>query len=351
MAPTVKFLEIKHDEFRKAREKSGLSISDLSKKACLSVRQIEQIENGEMSSFYGMQVKITAAKKVAELIGLAYESAFNLDQQEPQINALTPVKKDSPAPELDKSASKKQEKERKLKPKLPTKTIDDAEKNEAVNVMGMGNVQSVFKAKSSAFTKLSSNQAIAGTHKNTLFIGIAFAATCIVLVIYFQSNFFNDSHKEKEDVIAGVLENQPTGDARSTEEEKPMGALATPVPTIVAPAVASISPNDCPTADPSPITYKPEFPKKSAGMVYLQSKSVQTICVIDALDKVQLKQLEPGVGVSAYGKPPFRILTSGLDQIDLYFQGVKVRPSNKGGKTIILESAEYIQPEQQSDVR
>jgi hypothetical protein len=79
-------------------------------------------------------------------------------------------------------------------------------------------------------------------------------------------------------------------------------------------------------------------------MVYLQSKTAQTVCVLDASGKTQNKTLEPGVGASIYGKPPFKVLTSGLSQVDIYYQGAKVRLSNTAAKTINLESAEIVQP-------
>ena len=59
--------------------------------------------------------------------------------------------------------------------------------------------------------------------------------------------------------------------------------------------------------------------------------------------KSQNKTLEPGVGTSFYGKPPFKVLTLGLNQVDLYFQGAKVRVGT-ASKTIILEAAEVSQP-------
>ncbi len=68
MNKSEKLPEIRKEVFTKARESLGLSTKDLSGMSCLSVRQIELIENGESSSFYGAQVKFTAAKKVAGLL-------------------------------------------------------------------------------------------------------------------------------------------------------------------------------------------------------------------------------------------------------------------------------------------
>ena len=76
MVTNTKLPEIRKDAFVKAREELGLSTKDLSAMSCLSVRQIEQIESGETSSFYGAQVKFTAAKKVAALLNLSPKDAF-----------------------------------------------------------------------------------------------------------------------------------------------------------------------------------------------------------------------------------------------------------------------------------
>ena len=81
MNKPAKLPEIRKEAFTKAREGLGLSAKELSSMACLSVRQIEQIENGEMNSFYGPQIKITAAKKVAALLKLTEEDAFDFGEK------------------------------------------------------------------------------------------------------------------------------------------------------------------------------------------------------------------------------------------------------------------------------
>ena len=66
--------------------------------------------------------------------------------------------------------------------------------------------------------------------------------------------------------------------------------------------------------------------------------------MIDASGKTQNKLVEPGVGASFYGKSPFKVLTAGLNQVDVYFQGAKVRLSNPDIKTLILEASEVLNP-------
>jgi transcriptional regulator with XRE-family HTH domain len=61
---------------RLRREAQGWAINDLAARACLSVKQIRQIEEGGLSAFYSENVKLTAAKKVASLLELSEAQLF-----------------------------------------------------------------------------------------------------------------------------------------------------------------------------------------------------------------------------------------------------------------------------------
>jgi transcriptional regulator with XRE-family HTH domain len=91
VSSSTKLPEISKEAFIEAREKLGLSTKDLGVKACLSARQIEQIENGETSSFYGAQIKVTAAKKVAKLLNLSDEEAFDSNSHASEKLSVTPA--------------------------------------------------------------------------------------------------------------------------------------------------------------------------------------------------------------------------------------------------------------------
>jgi transcriptional regulator with XRE-family HTH domain len=64
------------ENFKKAREAQGLSVAELASKATLSQNQIEQIENGKNRSFYTAAIKFQSAKKVAKILELSDEEAF-----------------------------------------------------------------------------------------------------------------------------------------------------------------------------------------------------------------------------------------------------------------------------------
>ena len=327
MSINAKLPKIRKEAFTKARESLGLSAKDLSGMSCFSVRQIEQIESGESSSFYGAQVKFTAAKKVAELLNLKPEEAFDFSGvTQPSIPAEVEEKlqEETKASAAEKKAKPEQTKE--LVSQAPA-AEPKAEKPIARKV-----TESVldYSVKSKASVD----------PKKKIILLLAITAAVIFSVVNLRPLFFPEPVKEEVVIIQEVV--PETSPASAPAEPAPAAQPATSVPVPATQPVAAAS-VECPPADASALNYKPDAPKKAGDMVYLQSKTAQTVCVVDATGKTQNKMLEPGVGASVYGKPPFKVLTGGLNQVDLYYQGAKVRTGNTSSKTIILEPAEIVQ--------
>ena len=318
----AKLPEIRKEAFSKARESLVLSAKDLSVMACLSVRQIEQIENGESSSFYGLQIKVTAAKKVAALLKLNLEDAFDFGE----------------APMAKKAEVVKVVEEKKEIPAVITPLV---EKN--VSPVKPETAKPLEKIKE--LVTISSNSS--GQEKNPqkkLLILLGIAVTLIFAVINLRPLFFPEPAKQEIVILEEAAPANPPAEpvAEAKPEEKPVATVLAITPP--APAAAPVISLECPPADSSVVSYKTDAPKKSGDVVFFQSKTAQTVCVVDASGKTQNKTLEPGVGASILGKPPLKVLTSGLAQVDMYYQGMKVRLSNPTAKTIILEQAEIIQP-------
>lgn len=90
---------------RLRREAQGWLINDLATRACMSVKQIRQLEEGGISSFYSVAVKMTSAKKVGALLGLSAEEVFakeaepspETDLAEPEVVAVLDVQ----SPEIE----------------------------------------------------------------------------------------------------------------------------------------------------------------------------------------------------------------------------------------------------------
>ncbi len=64
---------------RLRREARGWVLNDMATHACMSVKQIRQLEEGGTSSFYSVAVKVTAAKKVGALLGLSADEVLAKD--------------------------------------------------------------------------------------------------------------------------------------------------------------------------------------------------------------------------------------------------------------------------------
>ena len=320
MNKPVKLPEIRKEAFTKARESLGLSTKDLSGMACLSVRQIEQIENGGISSFYGDQVKFTAAKKVAALLKLTPEDAFDFGDLIQSIKA--PESEEKLQEEAKASAVEKKVKPEKIKEEKEAAPVVKVAEPVAEKIAARKISESVIDY--SVKSKAQSDP------KKKFFLLLVIGAAFIFAVVNLRPLFFPEP--VKEEVV--IIQEMPPEPAPAPE---PAAAV------VPEPAPVAVS-TECPPADATALNYKPDTPKKAGDLVYLQSKTAQTICVVDASGKTQSKTLEPGVGVSVYGKPPFKVLTGGLNQVDMYFQGAKVRTGNTTSKTIILEPAEIVQP-------
>jgi transcriptional regulator with XRE-family HTH domain len=327
--------EIRKEAFIKAREKLSLSSKELAGLACLSNRQIEQIENGETSSFYSAQIKATAAKKVAKLLKLSDEEAFDFGAIAPETSSEVQL----PIAEVKLTDAPKSEGTKKESSKKAEAKIDAVQTQEQVQESQLPVEEIKVQEKEAPLNQVTSKPK--STSQKKLFLWLSVAAAAAFAVVNLQALFFSEKPAEIVLVKAEIIEPVP---AAAPVEPAPV-AQAPSVAVVVPPApVASTEAVAACPAEEGIISYKTDAPSKSADMVYVQVKAKQVICVIDASGKMQNKVIEPSTGASFYGKAPFKVLTNGLAQADVFFQGTKVRLTNLNYKTLILEAAEVAVP-------
>lgn len=315
MTSNTKLPEIRKEAFTEAREKLGFSTKDLGAKVCLSARQIEQIENGETSSFYGAQNKVTAAKKVAKLLNLGDEEAFDFSSHVSEKLSTTSAQLPIAEVKVVDAPIKEEKKE-------PIKNVESAK----------------VTSKEIPFPATSVSPKFASSKR--LFLWLSVLAALVFSVINLRPLFFVDKPEAILVVKEEIVEQAPVVTPAEPASVTPVAPVA---PAVVVPAAGTEVSTACP-AEEGIISYKTDVPRKAADLVYVQVKSKQVICVSDASGKMQNKLIEPGVGASFYGKPPFKVLTGGLAQVDVFFQGAKVRLTNLNYKTLILEAAEVVTP-------
>ncbi|MBU3613031.1 helix-turn-helix transcriptional regulator [Polynucleobacter sp. MG-27-Goln-C1] len=339
MTANTKIPEIRKEAFAQARETLGLSTKDLGGMACLSHHQISQIENGESSFFYGAQNKFTAAKKVAKLLNLSDEEAFDYGSQAP-VKIVEESKVEEPIKAPAKKAQSK--KEAVVVEEVAEETqapilVAEEEKKDPVQKAETTKVEPTkVTSKQIPFSATSSSSKPTSSKK--LFLWLSVLAALVFSVINLRPLFFADKPEEIVVVKEEIIEPAPAATPVEPVPVAPTAALPAAVPAASAEASTA-----CP-AEEGIISYKPDAPRKAADMVYVQVKTKQVICVSDASGKMQNKMVEPGVGASFYGKPPFKVLTGGLAQADVFFQGAKVRLTNSNFKTLVLEAAEVVAP-------
>ncbi|MFZ4055081.1 MAG: helix-turn-helix domain-containing protein [Polynucleobacter sp.] len=307
--PTIRCLA-----FIEARERLGLSIEALALDACLSKKQIQQIENGEHSAFYSAALKLRSAQKVAQILGLEEAEYLEVEIEAPPAPAeaileSAPVTTPTPTPAPTPAPT-------------PTPTLAptpapalEIEKAPAP----------LLKAK-----PVPTDLQIKDKQRK-LFLYASVAAAFTFAIIHFGNDVVT---------VSAPVPAAPLIAAPALLKEEPSPA---PEPTPVAMIEPNTKPttiiNDaaCPKPENNPVMYKTGSPSKAGDMVYVQSLSQQVVCVIDAAGKEQSKTLEAGASYSFYGAPPFKLLTTNLAQTEIFFQGLRVRPSNPEAKTLILE--------------
>lgn len=352
--------EIRSSAFIAAREKCGLTIEELAHLACLSKRQIQQIENGQSSSFYSPTVKYTAAKKIAKLIQLDEKEAFDFGPQAelPLVSAAEVIQHastsaDSPSlfdqvGELPKKEMLKNAGELKEPRKVITrKRTADAKFMMPSQVDSMPVL--VPTPKSEPIKRMHSGmnqQKKSGKKWFWLFP----VGALVVALVQFQPLLQEQLDALLQNKKPAEVSPAPTAPVmEAVTASQPSAEVALPPTAIIPLSPVATSSNTtasalafgCPPADAVMETYTSPSASKSGNMVYVKLTSAQVICVEDGDGKVQSKAMELGQGHSFYGKPPFKLLTSGLASAEVFFQGFRVRPSNAEAKSILLVEASW----------
>ena len=321
--------EIKGDVFRESREAQGISLAELANKSCLSIKHLEQIESGDSGHFYSAAIKFQAAKRVAEILKIDVDRAFDFGRNDlvQEMNTPDPIAEIS-LPELKEKKAVTQESE--------AVVLDKPEVHFSETINATENLKNKSKNKS--------NIQYQRPIKAYLYFGIA------VLVGLFAINterFFGSKNNLEPNMVASSAN---SASALPSENASPTSAAEAPaanaLPVVSEPAVKSVQPaavlasnagEACATPDSNALVYKTPNPNRAGDMVYIQSKVKQMVCVKDGSGKIVNKEMDSGINQSFYGKPPFFVTTAGLSQVDIYFQGYRVRPANLENKSIVLE--------------
>ncbi|WP_159074922.1 helix-turn-helix domain-containing protein [Polynucleobacter acidiphobus] len=316
--------DVRGEVLQKAREAKGISVSELATKVCFSIKQIEQLENGEKSHFYSLAIKANAAKRVADELGISHEDVFDFGPdlveaaKAPQESVIATAKP-SPRPEAKLNATEvadKKESQKKESQQKPAAVKKNTEQK-------VEQLERFDEAPPPAIQK----------NRSLYYFGAAAVVAAIGIVIL--------NLNQPQPIKPSEIAKQPS-ETIAVEPKKEEAATPSPTAIASAPQLSTSQAMDsCPSEDAGTKSYRMASASKPGNMVYVQSRSAQTVCVKDASGKLEKKSLEAGGSYSFYGKAPFVVMTSSLGQTDLFFQGYKVKIDNPNSKSIVLEEVAF----------
>lgn len=276
--------------FKEAREDLGFSIEELAQKATLSKRQLLQIEEGGYDAFYSPVIQIQSAKKVAKILGLSNEDAFEVPVLDISLTQNVDASNIAPVKDSEQESG----------------LVDGSSKlRHPVGVWGSGGrvVLSVCALVSAYF--IGAGVQVEWPHQSPWLSAWPFVG---------QTEETHTSVVELED--AGV--ESVAAEPQSQHFESAETSLKIPVDS-----ACGVLPNPY-----SPIPeFTPSNASKVGNQVYVLNKGqgAQAICFQDADANFRQASVLAGEGFNFIGKPPFIIFSKGLNQFDIYYQGYKAK--------------------------
>ena len=322
--PQDRLPEIIGSALKNAREKKGMERSELATQCCLSNKMIFELEEGGVTAFYSFQLKLSSAKRVGSFLGLSPSDYLE------QVVELTEVP--DPVVEVEESAAKEGGQTAHESP--PKSVVNEGEQLDEL----------IYQSTNSGISLARMNMHSIPVRR----IGILLGLLIVVGALYGLNNQFEISTKtlafieqigstnvEQLEAPKEVAVQESSPEAvdekpSANMESKPKPILATSVNTS---AVQSQCP---PIRDGEIPVYKSPNASKLGDVVNVKTLVKQSICVADGQGKQTLVDLEPNTAHTFRGAPPFVISAQDLDNIEMYFQGWRVRSPSPGTKQMKL---------------
>ena len=318
-----------------AREARKLERAELANSCCLSAKMILELEEGGMSSFYNFPLKINAAKRVGNFLNLA-ESDY---LEYPQAIAETAQTPEGASPESESlehisDTTLVESGPLPVQNEVRTVSLDPAitERLEWQELLTEKVGGDVSGPEAGSRFKLSFKSVL------FLFLGLTIAG-----LLFGLNTKYDLVHQ-----IASLMEAKPTppvvpvedSPKEVAEEVKPEVQPEPASSQAIKPVEVAVSPGQCPHKQNAQIlSYQTPNPSKPGDVVNLKTLIKQTVCFVDGAGKQLVMAMEANTALAFKGVAPFTVLAQDLDDVEMYFQGWKVRFPAMGSKQVKLLEA------------
>lgn len=316
--------EIIGSALKNAREKRGMERSELATQCCLSNKMILELEEGGMTAFYSFQLKLSSAKRVGSFLSLSPSDYLV------QVVELTQVP--DPVVEFEESAAKGGEQPVQASP--PKSAVNEGEQLDDL----------IYQSTNSGVSLPHMNMPSIPLRRIGILLGLLIAVGALyglnsqfeisTRTLAFLEQIGSKSEVKPEAPKALVIQElkpEAVDEKFSPNmEAKPNTILASSVNTTT---VQSQCP---PIRDAEIPVYKSPNASKLGDVVNVKTLVKQAICVSDGQGKQTLIDLEPNTAHAFKGAPPFVISAQDLDNVEMYFQGWRVRSPSPGTKQMKL---------------
>jgi transcriptional regulator with XRE-family HTH domain len=318
-----------------AREARRYERSELASLCCLSAKMILELEEGGMSSFYSYPLKINAAKRVGNLLNLSETDYLNYppaaivsseDLEEGSLEGGVKNEANESAPAVKASPS--------ARDGVSTDTVDSAitERLEWQELLTEKVGGDLAEANTRGGFRLSM-KLIGFLSVGIVIAGIVFGLNSKYDIAYQVASLLEPEAKpQPQEILPAEPPKTDSDEAKAEVKNAPAEANQEIKPPEVVAAAGQ-----CPLKqDGQLLSYQTPAPTKAGDTVNIKTLIKQTLCFIDGSGKQLVIALEANTAHAFKGVSPFTVLGQDLDNVEMFFQGWRVRLPNAGSKQVKL---------------
>lgn len=317
MGNADKITNIDGKSLRKLRESLGVSTSEIAYHTSLSKTQIEQIENGLISAFYSEKIKFNAYIKV---------SSFLNSQLDKTSSGVKSIVDRGAEDSLINNQVKNLQSELVL---LKNELFKEKELNNKLSFENAELKKSFEQARPLDVPQL--------PKKTSRLIKPVFAVAGFIGLVTFAFSW-NYQFDLISMANAGVqlLTFKKIAPTQVESNAGPGDDIVDLKPSNE-PEKSDVA---CQSRGDSTFSYKHnEAPTKNGNSVFIRALKPIVVCVEDSLGKTETKSLNEAGEYIFSGSPPFKVYSANLGDLEMFFQGQRVRPINLKADLLQLDLA------------